>query len=123
KMKEILSSPLQNGKRHKDTVQLKKDLAFLSMSVPGNGTTLFGTQTEKRVKEFQKKNGLAVSGIADKITLEKIKEVKNAPLSNGMRREDVKTLKKNLAKLGFQVPGKGTSLYGSQTTKKVTEFQ
>lgn len=123
KMKEILSSPLQNGKRHKDTVQLKKDLAFLSMSVPGNGTTLFGTQTEKRVKEFQKKNGLAVSGIADEITLAKIKEIKNAPLSNGMRREDVKTLKKNLAKLGFKVPGKGTSLYGGQTAKKVTEFQ
>src|SRR5699024_5950269 len=116
-------SPLQNGKRHQDTVQLKKDLAFLGIPVPGNGTTLFGTQTEKKVKEFQRKNNLAVSGIADYITLEKIQELIAAPLSNGMRREDVKTLKKNLKTLGFKVPGNGTNLYGTQTEKMVKNFQ
>ena len=120
---QIFESPLQKGQRNKDTVKLKKDLAFLGMPVPGNGTTLYGTQTEKRVKEIQKKNSLTINGIADFITLEKIKKLLSAPLSNGMRREDVKTLNKDLERLGFKVPGKGTNLYGKQTTNKVTEFQ
>ena len=123
KIKEIANSPLQKGKRHESTVQLKKDLAFLGLPVPGKGTTLYGTQTESTVKEFQKKNKLVVNGIADPVTLAKIEELKDAPLSNGMRREDVKSLKANLEKVGFKVPGNGTNLYGTQTEKKVREFQ
>mgnify|MGYP001945433065 CR=1 FL=1 len=123
KVKEIANSPLQKGKRHESTVQLKKDLAFLGLPVPGKGTTLYGTQTESKVKEFQKKNKLVVNGIADPVTLAKIEELKDAPLSNGMRREDVKSLKANLEKVGFKVPGNGTNLYGTQTEKKVREFQ
>src|SRR5690625_2032340 len=123
KIKEILSSPLRKGESHNDTLQLKKDLAFINMPVPGKGTTLYGTVTENAVKDFQKKYNLVVNGIADEITLAKIKELKEAPLENGTRREDVKTLKQDLAKLGFTVPGTGTNLYGTQTEKKVKEFQ
>src|SRR5699024_280392 len=123
KIESILDSSLQKGKRHKDTVQLKKDLKYLGSPVPGKGTTLFGSETEKVVKSFQKKNGLAVNGIADEVTLAKIEELKEAPLSRGMRREDVKQLKKDLAKLDFAVPGNGTNLYGKNTEKKVKAFQ
>src|SRR5690625_3676392 len=123
KIKEILASPLRKGERHNDTLQLKKDLAFINMPVPGKGTTLYGSVTENAVKDFQKKYNLAVNGIADEITLAKIKELKEAPLENGTRREDVKTLKQDLAKIGFTVPGTGTNLYGTQTERKVKEFQ
>src|SRR5690625_4798214 len=123
KIKEILASPLRKGERHNDTLQLKKDLAFINMPVPGKGTALYGTVTENAVKDFQKRYNLAVNGIADEVTLAKIKELKEAPLENGTRREDVKTLKQDLAKLGFTVPGTGTNLYGTQTEKKVIEFQ
>lgn len=123
KIDEVLSSPLQNGKRHKDTVQLKKDLATLGFRVPGNGTILFGKDTAKKVREFQLFYGLQVNGIADEVTLAKIVELLEVPLSNGMRREDVKTLKSNLGKLGFAVPGNGTTLFGNDTEKKVREFQ
>src|SRR5699024_7093757 len=44
-------------------------------------------------------------------------------LENGVRHANVKTLKVNLKKLGFTVPGKGTTLFGKQTEKKVQEFQ
>src|SRR5699024_6765639 len=117
------TSPLQKGKKHKDTKKLKKDLKKLGLEVPGNGTSLFGTKTEANVKKFQKREKLKINGIADTITLQTIKDLLSAPLSNGMRREDVKSLKKDLEKLGFKVPGNGTNLYGTQTEKKVKEFQ
>src|SRR5699024_10470948 len=123
KMKEVLSTPLQNGKRHKDTIQLKKDLSNLGFTVPGNGTSLYGKETEKKVKELQSYYGLNVNGIADEITLAKIKKVLSSPLQNGKRHKDTVQLKKDLSKLGFTVPGNGTSLYGKQTEKKVKEFQ
>src|SRR5699024_633510 len=77
KIKEILNSPLQKGERHKDTQRLKKDLASIGYKVPGNGTTLFGTATEKVVKKFQKEQNLIVNGIADPRTLEKIELLVN----------------------------------------------
>ena len=123
KLYNIVNSPLQNGKRHQDTVQLKKDLAFLGFPVPGNGTDYYGINTEKQVKAFQKYYGLVENGIADPVTLNKIKELIEGPLFNGIKREDVKTLKQNLEKLGFKVPGNGTNLYGNNTEKKVKEFQ
>src|SRR5699024_8486033 len=112
KMEELLSSPLQEGIRDKATVQLKKDLAALGFAVPGSGTTLYGSETAKKVGAFQSQYGLTVSGIADELTLAKIQELLEAPLSNGMYREEVKDLKRNLGKLGFSVPGKGTTLFG-----------
>src|SRR5699024_10153605 len=123
KLKKILATPLQKWNKHNDTIQLKKDLAFLGRPVPGNGTSSYGNDTEKTVKKFQADNGLVVNGIADEVTLKKIQELITAPLSNGMRREDVKELKKDLAKLGFAVPGNGTNRFGPQTRKKVKEFQ
>src|SRR5699024_5924645 len=106
----------------------KADLKTLGFTVPGKGTTLYGKQTETKVKEFQKKYGLVQNGIADEVTLKKIDELVKAKqnpsvLENGVRHAKVKTLKKNLKKLGFTVPGNGTTLYGKQTEAKVKEFQ
>lgn len=123
KMGNILSTPLQNGNRHSDTVQLKKDLGQLGFAVPGNGTKLYGKDTEKKVKAFQSFYGLVENGIADEVTLSKIEEMLEAPLSNGMRRQDVKQLKRDLGQLGFPVPGNGTTLFGKDTEEKVKEFQ
>src|SRR5699024_4960697 len=124
KIDSIVKSPLQNGKRHKNTKTLKADLKALGFTVPGKGTTLYGKQTEKQVKAFQKKYGLVQNGIADEITLKKIDDLLNpSVLENGMRHNNVKTLKANLKKLGFRVPGNGTTLYGRQTEKKVKEFK
>src|SRR5699024_11702273 len=74
KINEILSMTIQYVKRHKDTVQLKKDLASLGYPVPGDGTNYYGKKTADKVKSFQKDYGLAISGIADEVTLAKISE-------------------------------------------------
>src|SRR5699024_6929646 len=123
-----VNSPLQRGERHQDTIQLKKDLKAIGYPVPGSGTNLYGVQTEVVVKKFQKEQGLIVNGIADSITLNKIKSL-NKPavdpnnLKNGDRHAKVKTLKRDLAKVGFPVPGSGTDLFGTQTEKQVRAFQ
>src|SRR5699024_1212201 len=117
-----VNSPLQKGKRHKDTKKLKKDLKKIGYTVPGNGTNLYGTKTANKIKELQKDHKLVVNGIADEVTLDKINHL-NTPLKKGMRHADVKALKKDLAKLGFKVPGNGTNLYGTKTEKKVKELQ
>lgn len=127
KVKSVVNSPLQNGKRHNDTKQLKKNLGTLGFKVPGNGTTLYGKDTEKKVKEFQKKYGLKPNGIADEVTLAKIASLKQPEkdplLKNGVRHANVKKLKRDLGKAGFTVPGNGTTLYGKETEQKVREFQ
>ena len=88
KLKEVVNSPLQNGKRHQDIAQLKYDLAnSRNICVPGKGTTLFGKQTEKPVIAFQKQYGLVQNGIADEVTLKKLNTVLNQGLSNGYRHQ------------------------------------
>src|SRR5699024_5261713 len=123
KIEKLLSSPLQNGKRHQKTVQMKKDLAQLGFAVTGKGTTLYEENTTEKVREFQSFYNLTINGIADEVTLSKIDELLQQPLSKGMKRKDVKQLKHDLAELGFSVPGNGTTLYGEKTEGKVKEFQ
>src|SRR5699024_279114 len=128
KIDSILKSPLQKGKRHSDTKKLKADLKLIGYAVPGKGTTLYGKDTEAMVKKFQEDYKLAVSGIAEEVTLKIIADLKKQKenqsiLENGMRHAKVKTLKANLKKAGFTVPGNGTTLFGSDTEKKVKEFQ
>src|SRR5699024_8133492 len=123
KIDELVSSPCQKGKRHKDTVQLKKVLDFLGYKAFSNPTTYYGVQTEDLVKQFQKKYKLPVSGIADSPTRSKIKSLVEGPMFNGLRRDDVIQLKLDLEKLGFLSFNNPTNLYGVQTTEGVKEFQ
>ncbi|MGN8646369.1 peptidoglycan-binding protein [Gracilibacillus sp. HCP3S3_G5_1] len=123
KIEEILHSPFQDGKRHEDTIQLKLDLEKLGYHVSDNPTTLYGYTTTKRVKEFQRDHNLKVTGIADPVTKNKIHELANAPLKEGMYRNDVIDLKINLDKLGFHVSNTPTTHYGPITESKVKEFQ
>src|SRR5699024_10822403 len=101
KLNSIVNSPLQKGKRHTNTKKLKKDLASIGYKVPGNGTNLFGTKTEEKVKSFQKDNGLIANGIADEPILNKIKTLVNQSkvdpnnLKNGDRHARLQDLKRD----------------------------
>src|SRR5699024_4448244 len=67
------------GKSHNDVIKLKQDLDTLGFKVVNNPNKYFGVQTEKQLKAFQKKQGLAISGIAEEVTLKRIEELlKNA---------------------------------------------
>ncbi|WP_146938584.1 peptidoglycan-binding protein, partial [Cerasibacillus quisquiliarum] len=121
KIAEILNSPFQEGKRHPDTIKLKENLNRLGF---GNikVTDLYGSFTEKKVREFQEHYKLHVNGIADSRTLEKIDEILNSPFQKGKHHSDIVLLKQRLNALGYGHI-KETTLFGSFMDKKVREFQ
>src|SRR5699024_5673519 len=113
--------------------QLQTDLGKAGFKVVGKPTTYFGIQTEKQVKAFQKKHGLAVDGIAGAATLKKLKSVisrkstasSSAPTyyKKGMTHKNIKKMQEDLAKAGFKVVDKPTTYFGTQTEKQVKAFQ
>ncbi|WP_166761385.1 peptidoglycan-binding protein [Thalassobacillus devorans] len=72
KMKTLLLSPYQLGEKNENIIKLKQKLNAL-----GYGrlkvTSKFGSLMEKKLKKFQQDYGLPVSGIADEITISKMK--------------------------------------------------
>lgn len=121
KMDDVLASPLQEGKRHEDTVQLKENLnrlGFGSIKV----TNFFGSYTDKKLRHFQDYYGLVANGIGDEPTLAKLAEIVNTPFQNGQRHEDIVTMKKQLNRLGFGTI-KVSSYYGNYTERVVRKFQ
>lgn len=123
KLGSVVHPTLENGVRHQDVVQLKKDLAKAGFKVPGKGTTLFGKQTEVQVKSFQKYYGLSQSGKVDNKTNKKMKDVVHSPLQKGKRDSATVQLKKDLAIVGFEVSGNNTTLFGTKTEEQVKAFQ
>ncbi|MDX8047100.1 peptidoglycan-binding protein [Gracilibacillus sp. S3-1-1] len=122
KLKNQLNSPLQKGKRHKDTITLKEDLYKLDYWSSQSGTTLYGSKTEKAIKQFQKDYGLRQSGIADEVTIAKLSSLAKQPLKKGMYRKDAIEVKEKLEQLGFGSFAK-TDYYGPKTEKVVKQFQ
>src|SRR5699024_7315266 len=116
-------SILEKGVRHDSVKTLKVNLKKLGFAVPGNGTNLYGTQTEKKVKEFQKYFGLSVTGKVDKKTNNKINTILKTPLQRGKSHNDTKKLKADLKAIGYPVPGNGTTFYGKDTEAVVKKFQ
>ncbi|WP_169802531.1 peptidoglycan-binding domain-containing protein, partial [Alkalihalobacillus trypoxylicola] len=76
---------LRNGMRHAEVKVLKNNLAKLGFPVPGNGTTLFGADTERKVREFQAYYKLGADGVVGPATQAKIKSILDSPLQNGKR--------------------------------------
>lgn len=75
KMNEILNSPYQRGQKGPHVRQLKLDLRKLGFgSFPANPSQTYGEVTERVIREFQAAHDLVVNGIADEVTLAKIKE-------------------------------------------------
>ncbi|BAB07367.1 BH3648 [Halalkalibacterium halodurans C-125] len=77
-LRALATRPLQLGMYHPDVVQLKKDLAKAGYFVSNNPNDYFGPTTTTKLKEFQTDHNLPATGIADRQTLNKIKEVVQA---------------------------------------------
>src|SRR5699024_5009064 len=121
KIDEELSSPLQQGKHSDALIPIHKKLNWT-----GYGkikvATHFGSGTERKSKEFQKDQGLPVSGIIDEKTEQEIDKLFTNTFQRGARHDSIITLKENLNALGFGNI-KVTTLYGSFTEQRVKEFQ
>src|SRR5699024_4896982 len=72
KIKAVLASHLQKRKSHNDVIKLKQDLDTLGYKVVNNPNKYFRVQTEKQLKAFEKKHGLAISVIAEEVTFKKL---------------------------------------------------
>ncbi|GGC85414.1 hypothetical protein GCM10007216_15160 [Thalassobacillus devorans] len=131
KLDEVFNSSFQSGKKDDRILKLKEQLnqtQFSGITV----TDYFGSFTEKRVKELQSHLNMKTNGIADALTRERLQQLANqqtmlqadepSEFKEGDRDEAIKDMKRKLNSIGF---GKilVTELYGSYTTKKVTQFQ
>jgi mannosyl-glycoprotein endo-beta-N-acetylglucosaminidase len=124
KIKDVLSSPFQNGERHPDSIELKENLQRLGfVSFANAPNNYFGSQTEQAVKDFQVYHSLPVSGIADEPTRTKIEEVISSPLQYGKHHPDNVGLKLNLDKLGYASFDNPNDYFGSKTEQGVKDFQ
>nr|WP_052400617.1 peptidoglycan-binding protein [Oceanobacillus jeddahense] len=122
KLNNVYNSPLQRGKRHNDIPNIKRQLNNLGyghISV----TSFFGDFMEQKIKEFQTDHGLRVSGIADEVTVAKLKEL--APkdtYQRGDRHAEIIKFKQQLNAVGFGYITE-TNLYGSFMETQVKRFQ
>ncbi|MDE5415826.1 peptidoglycan-binding protein [Alkalihalobacterium chitinilyticum] len=125
KLDEILSSPLQEGVRHPDTIELKEKLGTLGYGGM-NINDMYGSFTALRVSQFQADHGLKDHGIVCDVTLDKIEElltsVSQSGFEEGVVDDSVIELKQKLTRLGFG--GMNINeVYGSFTVQRVSEFQ
>src|SRR5699024_1684201 len=114
----------QSGNSSSEIQKLKIDLmnlGFASQWTKPNEN--FGPETVEVVKNFQTYYGLVANGIIDEITYTKLNEIKNASLSNGMKRPDVKKFKEDLTTAGFTPWTTPNDYYGPETVKYVKKFQ
>src|SRR5699024_10169166 len=121
KVTEIANAPFDIGTRHKDVIQLKRNLTKVGFGGM-NINDLYGSYTAKRVKDFQKYFGLKETGVADQDTQDKINSEANSPYQEGKRHKNTIQLKKDLNKIGFG--GMNINdLYGSFTAQRDSEFK
>jgi len=108
---------------------------------PGGVDGVYGENTEKAVKEFQKKAGITADGIAGKQTYQALQKYVRTQttvsrsnssgsddhwtgqtLKEGDRGQAVKHLQMKLQRLGYDV-GAVDGIYGKQTAEAVKSFQ
>ena len=108
---------------------------------PGGIDGVYGANTEKAVKEFQKKAGITADGIAGKQTYQALQKYVRTEttasqsnssntndrwtgqtLREGNRGQAVKDLQTKLQRLGYNI-GTIDGVYGKQTTEAVRSFQ
>ncbi|OQP06860.1 hypothetical protein B1690_05995 [Geobacillus sp. 46C-IIa] len=131
---------LKRGDRN-DYVKTLQSWLYKAGFNPGGIDGVYGANTEKAVKEFQKKVGITADGIAGKQTYQALQKYvrtqttlsrSNSSSSNdhwtgqtlreGSEGQAVKDLQTKLQRLGYNV-GAVDGIYGKQTTEAVRSFQ
>ncbi|ATO37800.1 glycoside hydrolase [Geobacillus thermodenitrificans] len=124
---------LSVGMRGDDVKVLQQRLKQLGYFKYPEITGYFGTVTEAAVKQFQQANGLKVTGKADAVTIERLRQAvskqttttSSSPvtLKIGSRGSEVSELQKNLKLLGYFTYPTATGYYGTITADAVRRFQ
>lgn len=130
-----VSLPLKKGDNGQFVKEVQQDLIRAGIRLPRFGADGdFGDETEKGVREFQRKHGLSVDGLVGTQTLSKLDEVIKAKktttsiklpsgtLRRGDRGENVRKVQQALKQLNFN-PGTVDGVYGARTQDAVRRFQ
>lgn len=126
---------LREGMGGQDVVYTQDRLASLGYYT-GLSDGKYGSGTKAAVKAFQKRNSLNADGVLGTKTIQRLfsagaisadekdnyEAVGDRKLTLGMEGEDVKTVQKQLAKLGYYT-GKQDGKYGTGTRAAVLSFQ
>ena len=125
KINELLHSNYAIGQKGEHVRELKQDLTMLSFgNFPKTPSTTYGKVTANVVKDFQKYAKLPQTGIADQVTLDTIKKIKNPPYKDGDRGVAIIQLKKRLSSLGYgNFPKTPSPHFGKVTSNVVKDFQ
>ncbi|MEC5423490.1 peptidoglycan-binding protein, partial [Virgibacillus sp. C22-A2] len=115
------TSGFQQGERHPGIIDLKENLNRLGFGYI-SVTTLYGSYTEKKVKDFQAYYGLNVTGKVDTATFNKIDQILDSPFQINRKNEETADLKYKLNWIGYGNISV-TELYGNFTELKVKQFQ
>ncbi|MDY4957466.1 MAG: peptidoglycan-binding protein [Dialister sp.] len=100
-------------------------------SLKGDIDGVYGGDTVKAVKDFQRSRGFPVSGAIDEVTYRALRDISaGTPAVSsggesygvGDRGNDVKTIQRKLKRLGY-LDGEADGIYGGQTEDAVTAFQ
>jgi peptidoglycan hydrolase-like protein with peptidoglycan-binding domain len=127
-----------------DTVkELQNALMSFGVFVPGGADGVFGPATKTAVSNFQRWNGLAVTGEVDDATAAKLKLGSTGPvgvagptapaasssstgfvgMTTGARGENVKVLQRALIAAGISVRGGADGMFGPMTAAALTSYQ
>ncbi|MFD1848632.1 peptidoglycan-binding protein [Oceanobacillus bengalensis] len=132
KLGEVISV-LKVGDYRPEVIELKMNLEKVGLKVSNNPTDYYGQITAEKVKEFQRKYGLTVTGMADSNTINTLKGIvagnaetdnqTDIVLKDGVYHDKVIQLKIDLESIGIKVSDNPTDFYGPVTASKVKEFQ
>jgi peptidoglycan hydrolase-like protein with peptidoglycan-binding domain len=140
------SSALAVGAQGDRVKELQKALMDFGVFVPGGADGVFGPATKTAVSNFQRWNGLAVTGEVDDATASKLKlgsSPGTAPvgvagptapaassasagfvgMTTGARGENVKVLQRALIAAGISVRGGADGVFGPMTAAALTSYQ
>lgn len=125
KMDSLFDSPYRLGASGPEIREIKADLMTLGFGTQWNAPNdNYGPETVEVIKDFQSHYGLAVSGIVDSVTEEKVHAVLNSLYQLGANNSEVQEIKADLMTLGFgtqwNAPNKN---YGPETVEVVKDFQ
>ncbi len=124
------SMVLKNGNEGSEVKTLQQKLADMGYLAKDKVTGYYGDVTEAAVKKFQKEHGISATGVAAKLTIERINELsditkldENRTYKAGDEDSGVKALQQRLCQLGYLDSKYVTGYYGAITVSAVKNFQ
>jgi peptidoglycan hydrolase-like protein with peptidoglycan-binding domain len=119
-----MPATIKLGDTGDDVKRLQRVFVRTKELVPDDFDGVFGSQTEKVVKDFQQSNGLVVDGVVGPITWSHLHPYREAsPTLQPGSLGPVVAMLQNVLKTGFGYSGAIDGIFGSVTETVVRQYQ